>query len=285
MHKPNWDDLRFILAVAETGSVSQAARQLNVNHATVLRRVSEFEHRHGTVIFEKTTRGYRVLADKRDVIKAAKSAEAAIHAVETSLGGQSAELKGKTRVTSTDTFCQLVLPKIVADLQRSARGLFVEVINANAHVDLAFHRIDVSIRPTLNLPDDLEGETVSELGFAVYAVDPAVEKWIGCSGPVSRSSVAIWQAETIAQEDIVGSADSFQVMHGLAAAGCGRAILPCFVGDKDARLQRLDVGMPHFKVPIWVASHVELSMSPRVRILRNALSEALAEMAGELRGD
>jgi hypothetical protein len=47
----------------------------------------------------------------------------------------------------------------------------------------------------------------------------------------------------------------------------------------------LDVGMPHFKVPIWVASHVELSMSSRVRILRNALSEALAEMAGELRGD
>jgi len=39
MHRDNWDDLRYVLAVAETGSVSAAARMLKVNHATVLRRI------------------------------------------------------------------------------------------------------------------------------------------------------------------------------------------------------------------------------------------------------
>ena len=40
MHRENWDDLRFMLAVADNGSVSAAARVLGVNHATVLRRIS-----------------------------------------------------------------------------------------------------------------------------------------------------------------------------------------------------------------------------------------------------
>ena len=41
--RENWDDLRFVLAVAEEGTVSAAARRLRVNHATVLRRVAAYE--------------------------------------------------------------------------------------------------------------------------------------------------------------------------------------------------------------------------------------------------
>ena len=50
MHSENWDDLRFVLAVAETGTVSGAARLLGVNHATVLRRVAAFETRHAALL-------------------------------------------------------------------------------------------------------------------------------------------------------------------------------------------------------------------------------------------
>ena len=47
----NWDDLRVVVAVAEHGSVAAAARVLEVNHATVLRRIAAFEERqrlHGS---------------------------------------------------------------------------------------------------------------------------------------------------------------------------------------------------------------------------------------------
>ena len=39
------------------GSVAAAARALGVNHATVLRRIAEFETRIGVRMFDKTTRG------------------------------------------------------------------------------------------------------------------------------------------------------------------------------------------------------------------------------------
>ena len=54
--RENWDDLRFVLAVAEEGTVSAAARRLRVNHATVLRRVAAYEAATGLVLFDRTAR-------------------------------------------------------------------------------------------------------------------------------------------------------------------------------------------------------------------------------------
>ena len=93
----NWDDLRFILAVAETGSVSAAARKLGVNHATVLRRVSAYEERQGIDIFDKTSRGYRVIEDRLRVITAAREVENAIQAVDRAVQGTQAPLQGKVK--------------------------------------------------------------------------------------------------------------------------------------------------------------------------------------------
>jgi DNA-binding transcriptional LysR family regulator len=49
VHKLKWDDLQIILAVARSGSASRAAASLELNHATVIRRIAAFregEWRH-----------------------------------------------------------------------------------------------------------------------------------------------------------------------------------------------------------------------------------------------
>ena len=38
-----WDDLRVFLAIARTGSLSQAAKQTNLDHSTVSRRLAQLE--------------------------------------------------------------------------------------------------------------------------------------------------------------------------------------------------------------------------------------------------
>ena len=53
-----WDDLRYVLAVARTGSLAGAARSLGVNHTTVLRRVDAFEKTLGLRLFERLPAGY-----------------------------------------------------------------------------------------------------------------------------------------------------------------------------------------------------------------------------------
>ena len=56
----NWDDLRVFLAVARTGSISGAAKQLDIQHSTVSRRMRQFEDKLGARLIERKKGGYEL---------------------------------------------------------------------------------------------------------------------------------------------------------------------------------------------------------------------------------
>lgn len=286
MHnRENWDDLRFVLAVAEAGSVSAAARVLNVNHATVLRRVATFEERHSAEIFDKTASGYAIRGDRLRVIDAAREVENAVQAVKRVISGAQAPLRGVVRVTSTDTFCHHVLPPIIARMQQNARELHIELLSTNAHLDLARLHADITVRPAANLGEDLRGQAPAQLGFDVYAKPgSADDKWLALSGPLARSRVINWIADNVPPDAITGSGDSFPTLKELAATGLGQAILPCVIGDADPRLERRRGRVSVMPINIWVASHTDLVDVPRIRAVRDLLTEALAADAPRLAG-
>ena len=64
----SWDDLRYVLAVAEHGSVAKAGRHLGVNHATVLRHISGFEERHEVRLFERLPSGYALTDEGQKLV-------------------------------------------------------------------------------------------------------------------------------------------------------------------------------------------------------------------------
>ena len=281
----NWDDMRFVLAVAEAGTVSAAARALGVNHATVLRRVAAFEERYNIRIFDKTAKGYAILDGRLRVIDAAREVETAIRSVAEVVQGTQAPLRGVVRVTSTDTFCHVVLPQMVATMQKSAQGLRIELISSNAHLDLSRLHADITVRPAVALDADLTGEVAAQMECDVYAHPGASrELWLGFSGAIERSRVATWMAAEVSPSWITGAGDSFVTLRELAAQGLGQAVLPCVLGDDDSRLERRRGIMPAMPVDIWVASHSDLTDVPRIRAVRALLVEALAARSDWLAG-
>lgn len=281
----NWDDLRFVLAVAEAGSVSGAARQLGVNHATVLRRVAAFEDRHRIEVFDKTARGYTISSDRLRVIDAAREVETAVQGVTRIIQGAQAPLRGVVRVTSTDTFCNVVLPPMMARLHDQAEELSIELMSTNAHLDLSRLHADITVRPTERLGDALVGKIGAKLGFDIYATpECSADIWLGLSGALAKSLVANWMAKHLQNCSFAGSADSFLTLQELAAMGLGQAILPCVLGDGDPRLERRGGLLPDLSVDIWVASHGELVDVPRIRAVRKMLVDALAQDADRLAG-
>ena len=58
MQNLDWSNLEYFLAVAETGSLSNAAKILKVNHSTVARRIEKLEKELNTKLFKRNQRGY-----------------------------------------------------------------------------------------------------------------------------------------------------------------------------------------------------------------------------------
>ena len=280
--QPNWDDIRYVVAVADHGSVAGAARALSVNHATVLRRIASFESREGVRVFDRTPRGYQVSPDRRALIEAMREAGQALGQVEEMIDAERPNLQGGIRVTSVDTFCHDLLPSMMPGLAQEI-GSRVEVISGNAHLDFARFQAHVTVRPAAELPKDLSGEKAAFMRFGVYTSanhDP--EGWLGLSGAISRSVAGSWMRRH--HQNVTLTADSFVTLAGLCAAGCGKAILPVVIGDIWPGLQRLMIPSDVPKTPIWVASHVDYARSGRLLKARKFLAARLRERQAELMG-
>jgi molybdate transport repressor ModE-like protein len=80
----NWDDLRYFLAVARTGTLSAAAKQLGAEHTTMARHIQALEDELNSRLFHKSNSGYgltdvgeRLLAGAEAIESAYVSAKAA----------------------------------------------------------------------------------------------------------------------------------------------------------------------------------------------------------------
>lgn len=272
----SWDDLKFILAVADHGSVASAARALGVNHATVLRRIAGFETRHRVKVFDKTASGYRVSPDRRALIEALRGASQAVGRVERLIEAERPNLSSAIRITSTDAFCHIVLPDIIAELSRELSQP-VSILSGNAHLDFARLQADITVRPSVSLPEELAGEQAARFRFGIYeAGGGGADGWLGLEGVLSRTVAGEWLRDHDGGQEAAISSDSFLMLAALAARGRGRAILPLFVGEATPGLECLDVPMDIPPVPIWVASHRDLLQSGRLRRARRQLVQALA---------
>lgn len=282
MHRQNWDDLRFVLAVAETGSVSEAARNLGVTHATVLRRVASFEERHGEPMFLRGARGYSVLPDKLAVFEAAQEIENAVMAVDRLLTG-SAALKGPVRITSTDSLCQTVLPRIIRDISEAYPDLQVSLNSANRHLDFSRLAADITVRPAEQLEDSLIGTKAGALAFGVYRAKSGTaepEKWLTLEGPLARSKPGQWMASNLRKSQFGVGSDSFMVQLSLVAAGAGQSFLPTMVAQGDPRLVEVKTDMDRMAVPVWVGSAADMAHTPKVKRVSAMLADGLRDVLG-----
>lgn len=266
------DDLAAILAVVDHGSVSAAARALELNHATILRRIADFETRTGVRMFDKTTRGYQVSPDRTAMIETMRDAMQGLQAVDRLLDRARPNLAAVLRLTTTDTLAQFVLPRVLPHLIE-AIDTPVEIMVDNAHVDFARKQAHLTVRPAVNLPPELAGLPAGRIRFGVYGVSDDLP-WLGLTGPLARTPAAAWLREQ--PGDIAAHGDSFLALAAMAAEGVGRTILPEYVGSALPGLRRLGPpdGLP--QVPVWVGSHADFGRSRLVLKARKVLAAALS---------
>lgn len=95
----SWDDLRTVLEISRSGSLSGAARQLGVSHATVFRRLKNIERRLGVLLFERSPGGYQATLAGEEMAQAAARVHQEVEGVTRRIQGRDQRLEGVIRVT------------------------------------------------------------------------------------------------------------------------------------------------------------------------------------------
>jgi DNA-binding transcriptional LysR family regulator len=283
----DWDDLRFVLAVADSGSLNRAATTLRVDRTTVLRRINAFERKYGVRLFERHANGYTLTQAGEAILTAARGFEDTIATLERKLAGHDLRAEGVVRVTTTDTLLASLLPDALTTFMQAHPGISLEVAASNAFANLSKRDADVAIRPATNPPESLVGRRIASVAFAVYrsiALDRTISSdglsrapWLGTDDSLTNTSVGQWLRTALPRIRPVARVDSLVTLRELCAAGAGLAALPCYLGDTDARLVRVSEPIKEMTTALWVLTHADLARTTRVRLFIDHTASALAQ--------
>jgi len=297
MHSTDWDDLRFVLAVARAGSLAGAARALKVNHTTVLRRLAAYEARIGARLFERLPSGYVPTAAGETMIGELVAIDTAIHDAERRAAGQDRRITGTVRLSTTDTLMASILPSALGQMRAMHPGITLEVSTANAFAILTRREADVAVRPTTTPSETLIGRRIAGLGYAIYAAPSYLagfavgaplshHAWLGPDGSLRETVAARWLRVNLRDVAPVAQADSYVALRELAAAGLGVALLPCYLGDMSPGLVRLpraatlDLGSA-----LWLLTHEDLRRVARIDAVVTGLTRTLSAAKARFEGE
>jgi DNA-binding transcriptional LysR family regulator len=289
----DWDDIRYFLAAARGGSVRAAAKQLGVNHATVLRRIAQLEERLGAQMFEKLPSGYRLTGAGEEVLEFAEQMQASSQQLETRVFGRDQSVRGLLRVTLPPPLAAHLLMPDLADFVRLHPDIEMEILSSGELANLTNREADVAIRVVYDrkaLPLNLHGVKGPELLGGFYMSSDRLTEW-RAGGPdprwisVSGRGVPDWAREgELRTTGAPLRTMDFETQLAAVRQGIGITALPCFVGDTEPLLERVPGTDLHLYGPVWLLTQGETRKTKRVRLFIEFLSQRLAAYAPLLAG-
>lgn len=165
----NWDDARVFLAVHRAGTLREAAAVLDVDQATVGRRLMALEKALGAKLFLKTSSGYVVTQVGEHSLQAAEAMEQAASDFERRVHGSDDRLEGEVRVTTTDSLAMdFVLPAI-RSLRLKCPAIQVVLTTSVQVLNLTRRDADLAIRTVMPENPDLVRRKLAEWEVGLFA--------------------------------------------------------------------------------------------------------------------
>ncbi|WP_232346351.1 MULTISPECIES: LysR family transcriptional regulator [Cupriavidus] len=283
----NWDNTRYFLAIARSGSLRGAAASLEVDQATVGRRLAAFEEELGATLFLRTPQGY-VLSQAGEMMLAdAEQMESAAEAIGRKSALADRLLAGPVRIATTDTLAEgFVLPALAA-LQRRHPELEYTLLTATELVDVAAREADLAVRGLRPQAGNVIIKKLGVVEMGLYAAPDYLarrgkpRRGAGLSGHdllmFPRDTVPRhWQelgGESLRGAHVALQSNSQMALRSAALRGMGIALLSAFLAERDSGLVRIFPDRRDW-VDIWLVLHPDLRRVARVRAVIEALAGA-----------
>jgi DNA-binding transcriptional LysR family regulator len=268
----DWEDLRHVTVFAQEKSLSAAARQLKVDHATVARRVAALEGALRLKLVERRPRAYFLTPDGERIAELGKRMELESFAVQRTASAGQASIAGEVAVSAPPAMAAALIAPRLGELRGRYPDLHIRLGGDTRNVSLARREADIAIRLSRPVDPELVVRKLAIVTFSLYAS----QAYLAAHGADARAYIAYdasmddtpqqtWLQAQAGSAPIVLRSNDLAIQAAAAAAGVGIAVLPDFMGGQDNRLARLPHSGAALEREVWVAVHNDLRHAPRVR--------------------
>jgi len=280
----DWDNIRFFLAVAQTGSVSAAAEKLGVNQSTASRRINNFEKEINVRLFERLSTGYLLTSEGKELQQRAIRMEEETFAIERDVMGKNIELKGPIRLTTSLVMIDYLLMPILKAFRETHPGIEILLDLSDSNYNISQREADVALRVTpAPAPENLIGRELGSVGFAVYGEKNYLKNylkskknsplhWIGEDNKNARPN---WLYEHTEPIELVMRTNDVLATTTAIRNGFGVGRLPRLIGDSISELTRLKDAPVLPKIPLWLLTHADMRRVSRVKVFNAFLVEKI----------
>lgn len=283
-----WDRVRIFLAVARSGQMLAAARNLGLNHATVGRQLTALEEELQTKLLERHVNGCTLTSAGEALLASAEKVESEFLQLESALSGTIGAIRGTVRVGAPDGLGNYFLAPKLAELSARHSDLLVQLVPLPRTFSLSRREADIVITLDRPVQGNLIIQKLTDYTLSLYASEEYL-----------RESSEIRAVEDLRQHLFVTYVDdlihtpALDYGRELAAgmprrfecgsvvgqmeavrAGNGIAILHDYAARCVPNLKRILPDL-QFVRSYWLISHPDTHRSHRVTEVRRHISDAV----------
>jgi DNA-binding transcriptional LysR family regulator len=287
--KFDWNRARAFLVTAEEGSLSAAARALDMTQPTLGRQVSALEKQLGVVLFERVGKRLSLTPGGIDLLEHVQAMGSAAGRVSLAASGQSQSIEGHVCISASEIHAAYLLPPIIAKLRKTEPGITLEIVSSNTASDLQRREADIAIRSFRPTQAELISKKVKDVDAPFYAAKSYLKRigrpetledlrnahfiTIGDVNPYMKGLND--RGLNLTKENFPIQSESHIVHWELVKKGLGIGIVPEDIGDSERLVERVLPNEKPISFPIWLTSHRELRTSKRIRLVFDLIANEL----------
>lgn len=277
-----WDDLLTLSTLIRAGSYSACARELDITHATAIRRIRRLEAALGKPVATRTDGDFVLTAVGHNALSAARQMEQSADRLLREIEGAGPGVSGVVRVAATAALGSHFLTPRLPAFYASNPDVEVRLEVDNRVTSLAKRRAHIAVRLARPQEDNMVAQRAGTMRFGLYA--PSGMSAVQAESRDTPMCGLLDEGFALPEVDwprtqqrrFSFQSNSFLAVREGVRAGLGVALLPHNLGADEPGLS-LVRHVPEVIREIWLAYPVEFRGASRFRPVIDWLTETLAE--------
>ena len=277
--------IRAFAAVAEKGSLTEAAKSLNTTQPTLTRQIQSLEEQTGLNLFSRSNKGLLLTNAGKRLVARASSIQVEVDSFYREVAGQEDAITGTIRISANEIIGTYLLPPALCKLRTLYPELEIELDINNQIASLTRRDADIAFRMAKPNQRDLvarhlldielglfaHSSLLSSYGLIVELADILRIPFIGYDeDPGIINALANYGVE-VSRNDFVIRTDSLIAQVQGIRNGLGFGITHKKLASKfnDVGIASNTISLPD--LPLWLVCHSDIQYSTKIRTVMQFL--------------